>query len=68
MKAYQDVNNDGNSAKYHTGKKCIEYGCDELAGTAWSHLWCVKHNIERMDKISKQLEETLRSTSIGRNT
>lgn len=54
--SYRDLNDPGNSEKHHTGKKCIEQGCNEPAGTAWSPLWCVKHNIERMDRIDAALE------------
>jgi hypothetical protein len=55
--AYQDPKNKGNSKAYHTGKKCVEPGCQEPAGTAWSKLWCFKHNVERIDRITKSLEE-----------
>jgi hypothetical protein len=51
---YNDRECEGNSAKYHTGKKCID--CDNPAGTAWSKLWCVECNIKRMDKITEQLD------------
>jgi len=53
--AYQDPNHEGNSPKHHNGKLCIEKGCQNPAGTAWSHLWCFKHNVERMDRINKSL-------------
>jgi hypothetical protein len=55
--SYNDLEDRGNSEKYHTGKKCIEPGCNEPAGTAWSPYWCVKHNIERMDRIGRQMAE-----------
>ena len=45
----------GNSAKYHTGKPCIEVGCREPAGTAWGPYWRRKHNAERLQRISGQL-------------
>lgn len=66
--SYRDINDVGNSPKYHTGKKCIgsdihdnsgrlvRYeSCEKPAGTAWSPYWCVEHNIERMDKINDEL-------------
>ena len=56
MIAYQDPAHDGNSAKYHSGKPCYTKGCKEPAGTWWSPLWCFKHNVERMDRITKSLE------------
>ena len=51
---YNDPNNPGNGSKYHTGKSCIEPGCERPAGTAWSPYWCFEHNIERIDRISGQ--------------
>lgn len=51
-----DVNN---SARYHTGKPCIEDGCELPAGTAWSPHWCQKHNAERMERITKSLLDGL---------
>ena len=57
MKAYQDRDHRGNNAKYHTGKPCIEKGCDRPAGTAWSPHWCFEHNVERMDRITKSLDD-----------
>lgn len=55
MKPYQDKNSNGNSELHRTGKPCIEQGCAKPAGTAWSPLWCVDHNIERMNRISRRL-------------
>lgn len=54
---YEDPNHEGNSPAHHTGKPCIERGCDKPAGTAWSHLWCMEHNVERMNRITRNLEE-----------
>lgn len=56
---HRDPGHPLNSAKYHTGKPCIEKGCDKPAGTHWSHLWCVEHNAERLDRISNVLESEL---------
>jgi len=59
MKAHEDPNSDGNSPKYHTGKKCIEPMCNELAGTFWGKYWCQKHNSERLNRISGQFDSLL---------
>jgi hypothetical protein len=56
---YRDPEHPLNSSKYHTGKACVEKGCSNPAGTHWSHLWCVEHNAERLDRISKSLENEL---------
>lgn len=55
MEPFEDPNNLGNSEKYHTGKECIEPGCDNPAGTAWSPYWCQSCNAKRINKISFQL-------------
>jgi len=56
MKAYQDPNNEGNSEKYHTGKKCIECK-NKPAGTAWGPYWCFECNVKRMNRITTQLNQ-----------
>jgi hypothetical protein len=43
-----------NSARYHTGKLCIE-GCGRPAGTRWSPYWCWQCNVARMARITEQL-------------
>ena len=55
MKPYQDPDNPKNGPEFHTGKICIESGCERLAGTRWSPLWCFQCNVVRMDRISKAL-------------
>lgn len=60
---YNDPNHKGNSEKYHTGKKCIETGCDNPAGTAWSPYWCFECNVKRINKISKQLNGLISSVT-----
>ena len=57
--AYNDLNDKGNSAKYRTNKKCIEPGCNNFAGTAWSPFWCVACNIKRIDKINKSWHDLM---------
>jgi hypothetical protein len=32
-------------------------GCDRPAGTLWSPYWCFEHNVERIRRISRQLDE-----------
>ena len=60
MDAFEDPKNPGNGPKYFTGKKCVEPGCDRRAGTAWSKFWCFKHNVQRIKRITKQLERLAR--------
>lgn len=55
--AFEDPNHEGNLSKYHSGKPCHTKGCKEPAGTRWSPYWCFKHNVERMNRISAQLED-----------
>ncbi|MFC1567337.1 hypothetical protein ACFL3R_00685 [Thermodesulfobacteriota bacterium] len=61
LKPYQDPHNEGNSPKHLTGHLCIELGCNNLAGTAWSPHWCFDCNVFRMDKITEQLESLVES-------
>jgi len=53
--AFEDPDDPRNGPKFHTGRKCIERGCDKPAGTYWSHLWCFEHNVARMNNISASL-------------
>lgn len=57
MSPFEDRNHEHNSAKYHTGKKCTEKGCDHPAGTWWSPYWCFEHNVERMQRITASLTD-----------
>ena len=56
MKRYEDASDMLNSAKYHTGKPCIEPGCARPAGTRWSRYWCQTCNSARMTRIGAALE------------
>jgi len=56
LEPFEDPNHEGNSAKHHTGKSCIEPGCNAPAGTLWGKYWCFKHNVERIKHIGSQLE------------
>jgi hypothetical protein len=57
MDAFEDPNHIGNSAKYHTGKLCIEKDCCNPAGTLWSKYWCFEHNVARIKGIDASLEK-----------
>lgn len=52
---FDDPEAPGNAAEHHTGKPCIEPGCDNPAGTAWGRYWCFAHNVERIRRIDAQL-------------
>lgn len=62
---YRDPNDPLNGEKYHTGEPCIEPGCSDPAGTAWSPLWCQKHNAERIDRISGSFERIANTLGKG---
>lgn len=55
LKAFEDPRHEGNSERHHTGKHCIERGCERPAGTAWSPLWCHPCNVTRMRRIDGSL-------------
>jgi hypothetical protein len=57
MKAFEDPAHPGNNAVYHAGKPCAVTGCEAPAGTWWSPHWCFTHNVERIHRVSRQLEE-----------
>ena len=57
MKRYADPADLLNGKRYHTGRPCIERGCDKPAGTAWSPLWCQACNEKRMDGIGVFLRQ-----------
>ena len=59
MPKYAEPSDPLNDASHHTGRPCIEKGCDRPAGTHWSPLWCQPCNTERMDRISRNLEQEL---------
>ena len=54
--------------KYHTGKKCIEPGCYNPAGTAWSPLWCQSCDAERRRRIGSSLRAMLEASSQNKST
>lgn len=45
----------GHICQKPSGNQCIENGCTEPAGTWWGPLWCVTHDEERINRISKSL-------------
>ena len=55
--SYDDPNDPGNGEKHHTGGICVEPGCIHPAGTAWSPHWCFRCNVERMNRITRNLLE-----------
>lgn len=57
LSRYADPNDPANGPKYHSGKPCIELGCEKPAGTAWSPHWCFRHNAERMARIDRSMDE-----------
>lgn len=59
LEPIDDPSHEGNSARYHTGKPCVESGCTEPAGTGWSPHWCQRHNAERIRRISAGIEHGL---------
>ena len=54
--AYSDQNHQGNGKEYHTGKLCVEEGCDNPAGTAWSPYFCFACNVKRINRINRQFD------------
>ena len=65
MAGYDDPKDPGNSKRYHTGKRCIEPGCNNPAGTAWSPYWCFQHNVERINRISQQLDAMVKEGEVS---
>ena len=56
---YYDLRHEGYSEKYRSGQICVEHGCNEQAGTAWTPYWCPKHDIERKKRITRQMKNIL---------
>lgn len=57
IQPYADPKHEGNSERYHTGKRCIEADCKNPAGTMWSPHWCFRHNRERMARLGRSLKD-----------
>ena len=60
MEEYEDPDNESNSPKYHTGQECIEDGCTNPAGTAWSPHFCFECNSKRFKKIDAGFDKLLK--------
>ena len=58
--SYSDRDDPRNGPDYHTGKACIERGCNNPAGTRWSPLWCFECNVARLQRINVQMENIVR--------
>jgi hypothetical protein len=56
VERYEDPADALNGPKYHTGKTCIERGCDNPTGTHWSPFWCQPCNANRLKRIGAALE------------
>jgi len=59
LPAYADPAHPGNGAEHLSGKTCVEKGCRNPAGTLWSPFWCHVHNVERMERIGRNLDAEL---------
>lgn len=68
MERCEDPADPLNAVEYHTGKKCIERGCERPAGTAWSPYWCQPCNADRLMHISEVLERKLDQMEEPRKT
>lgn len=40
-----------------TGQTCIEDGCENPAGTWWTHLWCPDCDVVRLNRITAQFQK-----------
>lgn len=56
MPGYDDRDDPRNGSEYWTGEVCIEPGCTNPAGTAWSPYWCYDCNVKRIDRINRQFD------------
>lgn len=59
LERYENPDDPLNAASYHTGRPCIERGCERPAGTHWSRFWCQPCNAARMKRISGVLEHEM---------
>ena len=64
LENYENQEYEGNSAKYHTGKPCIENGCTNPAGTVWSPYWCFQCNVKRMRRIDAAFKKIAKGFAI----
>jgi len=54
---WKNQNSPNNSKKYHTGKPCVEVGCKNPAGTAWSPYFCKECNAARFERIDASFKK-----------
>jgi len=66
MRPSEDPDHAHNSAKWHTGKACVEKGCKAPAGTWWSPHWCQAHNDARLKRITAGLEDAVRRAEVAK--
>ncbi len=59
MERFEDPADPLNGPAHHTGKPCIEQGCNRPAGTRWSRFWCQPCNAARMRRIGSALKAEL---------
>lgn len=57
--SFEDPSHPGNGIKHHTGRPCIEPDCYRPAGTWWSPHWCFECNVERIKRITVQLDKVI---------
>ena len=57
MEPCEDPSHPMNSAKYQTGRKCID--CDNPTGTGWGPYWCQPCNAARLMRIDRSLKGML---------
>lgn len=46
---------EGHTCARPSGRRCVEAGCDETAGTRWGPMWCPDHDAQRLDRVCTQL-------------
>ena len=48
---------EGHVCEKPSGRPCFEEGCLQPAGTLWGPYWCPDHDRERLERISRSLDE-----------
>jgi hypothetical protein len=65
---YRNPKSPGYGRKYRKGEQCLGAAeCKNVAGSAWGP-WCYEHNVERMDRINKnmtQIEQSFAQKSVA---
>lgn len=52
---------EGHVCQVPSHKPCYEKGCEEPAGTLWGPHWCPRHDQERINRISAQMQDMQRA-------